>query len=100
MVIAKAHLSDEAAVVFNDFLYFHHLPDLSIGEHLRPGRMEQAFKFVSTYLTFTRDQEEVEAFLVEGLINECFPEWDDHARSCPLGEFAVRPHSAHFPYKV
>ena len=100
MVIMKAHLPDDAAVVFNDFLFFTHLPDLSIGERLRPGRMDQAFKFVSTYLSFTRDQSEIEAFPVEGLITECFPEWDEYSRSCPLGEFSVRPDSAIFPFAV
>ena len=100
MVIVKEHLSDEAAVTFNDFLFFRFLPDLEPGSKLPDGRMDQVLKFISSYLSLTKDQDEIEAFVVEGLLAECFPEWTRFASKCTLGDFNVRPISGSFSYKV
>ena len=84
MVIMKEHLSDEAAVSFNDFLFFKYLPDLAPGRKLPDGRLEQVLKFISTYLTFTKDQIEIEAFVIESLLTDCFPEWIKYSSKCVL----------------
>ena len=100
MVIMKEHLSDDAAVTFNDFLFFRYLPDLVPGSKLPDGRMDQVLKFISTYLTFTKDQTEIEGFVVESLITECFPEWIRFATKWPIGDFNARPITGSFSYEV
>ena len=94
----KSQFPETDVPLINVYLYNKFAPDMKVGDHLHPRKMDSSFKFIQRSLTLGSGDAVIDEHVFNDLLRECFPDLQDFISSSPIPY--ARPQCVKFPMKI